>query len=120
MSLNDLEMRAIHIVTGIFAGEKTQHLLYILHKKGANPNVQDVHGRSPVHFAATCGNIPALTYLVRNFPKIDLNLKTFGGETAMFKAVQNLRIDCFSILLQAGADPSLESFDGESIFQMAE
>ena len=38
----------------------------------------------------------------------------------MFKAVQNLRIDCFSILLQAGADSSLESFDGESIFQMAE
>ena len=51
---------------------------------------------------------------------MDLNLKTFGGETAMFKAVQNLQIDCFSILLQAGADPSLESFDGESIFQMAE
>ena len=87
MSLNDLEMRAIHIVAGIFAGEKTQYLLHILQKLGANPNVQDVHGRSPVHFAATCGNIPALTYLVRKFPSVDLNLKTFGGETAMFKAV---------------------------------
>jgi ankyrin repeat protein len=119
MCVNDLEMRAIHIVCSIF-GEKTQYLLHILHKLGANPNIQDVHGRSPLHFAASCGNISALTYLVRNFPSINLNLKTFGGETSMFKAVQNLRIDCLSILLQAGADPTLESFDGESIFQMAE
>lgn len=95
-------------------------MLHILQKLGADPNVQDVHGRAPIHFAATCGNSSALTYIVRKFPGVNLDLKTYGGETAMFKAVQNLRIDCLAILLQCGADPTLESFDGESIFHMAE
>ena len=51
---------------------------------------------------------------------IDLDLKTVGGETALFKAVQNLKIDCASILLQCGADATIESNDGQSIFQLAD
>jgi len=51
---------------------------------------------------------------------IDLDIKTVGGETALYKAVWNLRADCLDILLQCGADPTIESLDGESIFQVAE
>lgn len=49
-------------------------------------------------------------------PFLDLNIKTIGGETALYKAVWNLRADCLDILLQCGADPTIESLDGESIF----
>ena len=31
-----------------------------------------------------------------------------------------MKVDCLSILLQSGADPTIESFDGESIFQLAD
>jgi len=49
-----------------------------------------------------------------------LDLRSIGGETALLKSVQSLSAECFSILLQCGADPSLESYDQESVFSLAE
>ena len=66
-------------------------MLHSLFKYGADPNVQDVHGRGPIHYASTMGNVSALTFMIKNQgSRINLNLKTFGGETAMFKAVTNI------------------------------
>jgi len=37
--------------------------------------------------AATCGNIAALSYLIKNAKDLNLNLQTIGGETALVKTV---------------------------------
>jgi hypothetical protein len=73
------------------------------------------------------GNDSALTFIARYFGQklaertsLDLNLTTIGGETALFKAVQNLKVNAVSILLQAGANPSIESNERENVFQMIE
>ena len=65
MVVNELGMTSMHIVCSIL-NNKIDWLIHTLLKYNANPNIQDVHGRTPLHFAASCGNINAITYLVRN------------------------------------------------------
>ena len=119
MAINELGMNCLHVACSIIT-ENCQMMVFVLIKYGANPNLQDVHGRTPLHFAATAGNSQAMNYLLKKVENLDLNIRTVGGETALFKAVQNLRIDCVSMLLQSGADASIPSYDGESIFDMAD
>lgn len=131
MAVNDLGMTALHIVCSLIS-DRCQWIIHILLENKADPNIQDVHGRTPLHFAASNGNQFALTYLLRNCnskngivkingrQNIDLDLVTVGGETAAFKALQNLKFECLSMLLQCGADATIESVLGESIFSMAE
>lgn len=70
MHVNELEMTPLHIVCSCQQnGDKTQYMIYILLKSGADPNLTDIHGRSSVHFAAASGNVEALTYLCRNCVK---------------------------------------------------
>ena len=99
MPINDLQMRAIHVVCTSY-GQFTQQMLHVLLKHKADPNIQDCHGRTALHFASSMGNEAALIYLVKKCKKtLEIDKKTFGGETALHKAVQNLKIDCFQILL---------------------
>mgnify|MGYP002641597377 CR=1 FL=1 len=98
MHVNQLGMTSLHVVCSIIS-EKTQWMIHVLVKHGANPNLQDIHGRTCLHFAAAQGNINAFTFLLRHFNhkapfQLNLNLRTVGGETALFKAVQNLQVEC--------------------------
>ena len=86
MALNEIGMTAMHVLCSIF-NERLQWMLHTLLKHKADPNKQDVHGRTPIHFAASSGNVVALTYLIRNCKDLNLNLQSTGGETALFKAI---------------------------------
>ena len=69
--------------------------------------------------AATCGNIAALSYLIKNAKDLNLNLQTIGGETALVKTVQFCKPECLQILLNAGANPSIQTNEGENVFTLA-
>jgi ankyrin repeat protein len=73
-----------------------------------------------LHLAATSGNIAALTYLIKNVPNLNLNSQTIGGETALHKSIIFCKPECLSNLLNAGADPTLLTAEGESIYSLAD
>ena len=81
-------------------------------------------GRAPLHLAAASGNCEALNYLIAHAAdkghSLDLNATSNGGETALHKAVLFCKPESLKILLEAGADPTLETLEGESIFALAD
>ena len=95
-----------------------------LNKYRADPNAQDFHGRTPIHLSVSCGNYQALRFIIENYKtqrsavRPDLDVRTVGGETALYKAVLHLEFQCLRILLDNGADTSVTTFEDESIFDL--
>ena len=81
-------------------------------KKSDDGNIQDQFSRTPLHWAAELGHLPLMEYLLsKKSPRIDqrerhgataLHWAVFGGEQAV------------RTLLEAGANPNLTDFGGET------
>ncbi|CDW74950.1 achain crystal structure of engineered northeast structural genomics consortium target [Stylonychia lemnae] len=114
-------MTAMHLICSIVYESKSDQLLEVCLKNGANPNIQDIYGRAPIHMVAASGNIQAIQSLVlKAGDKLQLDLQTIGGETAAHKCVMFCKPECLQILLNAGANPLLLTAEGESVITMAE
>jgi len=90
---------ALHIVAR--RGDET-YLRFLL-QKGADPNIKDGRGNTPLMVAVNGGQaglIPILTAARAN-----VNLANGAGETPLIRAVQRRDIAMVRVLLQAGADP---------------
>ncbi len=90
---------ALHIV--IKRGDET-YLRFLL-QKGADANLRDGKGNTPLLLAVTMGQtgmIPILTAA-----KANPNLGNSAGETPLIRAVQRRDIGMIRILLNQGADP---------------
>ncbi len=90
---------ALHIV--IKRGDET-YLRFLL-QKGADANLRDGKGNTPLLLAVTLGQtgmIPILTAA-----KANPNLGNSAGETPLIRAVQRRDIGMIRILLNEGADP---------------
>ncbi len=73
--------------------------------------------------AATSGNTQALETLIKYNEKtgfLNLNLQTIGGETPIMKAVMFCKPESISLLIQAGANPLIQTAEGENVFSQAE
>lgn len=92
---------ALHIVT------KRRDLGWIgfLLQNGADPNVRDRAGNTPLIMAATQGFSEGVRVLLLLKPRIDLANR--AGETALIKAVQARDSSSAKLLLDAGANPDL-------------
>lgn len=71
--------------------------------KGADPNVGDSKGDTPLIIAASIGFEEAASALVRRGAKVDAINR--GGVTALSMAVQQRHPRLVELLLKAGADP---------------
>jgi ankyrin repeat protein len=78
---------------------------------GSNPFAIGSLGQSPLMYAIESGNISMLTWLIDI--GLDLNATDERGETPLMCAVDLDRADAVSILLEAGAIPSLALSWGE-------
>jgi ankyrin repeat protein len=90
---------ALHIV--IKRGDET-YLRFLL-QKGADANLRDGKGNTPLLLAVTMGQtgmIPILTAA-----KANPNLGNSAGETPLIRAVQRRDIGMIRVLLAEGADP---------------
>lgn len=90
---------AIHIVV---KRDDPAYLRFLL-AKGADPNLRDGQGNTPLLLAVAAGNddlIPILTTA-----KANPNLANAAGETPLIRAVQRRDADMVQLLLAAGADP---------------
>lgn len=98
----------MHIIAAMDLPE-TLEMVKICVDSGADTNAKDVHGRTPLHFAAGTDNVDLVKYLISE-AKSDINAVTEGGETALIKAVNFGKTAIASELLDLKADPTLKTF----------
>jgi uncharacterized protein len=90
---------ALHITVKRGDELYTRYLL----QKGADPNLRDGRGNTPLLLAVAAGHadlIPLLTGA-----KANVNLGNSSGETPLIRAVQKRDANMVRVLLAAGADP---------------
>lgn len=90
---------ALHIVT---RRSDPVYLRFLL-QKGANPNIADSRGETPMLIAVANGFDEGIEILVRY--KANPDAANSSGETPLIRAVQMRRFDMVRTLLAAGADP---------------
>lgn len=72
-------------------------------QKGANPNIADNRGRTPLIAAAQIGWVEGVQALVDAGARMDIGNET--GETPLISAVHSRNIEMIEVLVKAGADP---------------
>lgn len=90
---------ALHIVT---RRSDPVYLRFLL-QKGANPDIADTRGETPMLIAVANGFDEGIDILVRY--KANPDAANLSGETPLIRAVQMRRFDMVRTLLAAGADP---------------
>ena len=93
--------------------ERTEKLL----AHGANVNMQDADGDTPLHGAAQNGNVEIIRLLLDKGANVDVKNK-LGGTPLMWAAVFGHE-DAVRFLLSRGANPSLKDNDGITAAQWA-
>lgn len=99
---------ALHVVT---ARRDTTWMSFLL-GKGANPNIKDVRGRTPLVIASDLGFVEGAQLLVSNKARIDES--NDAGETPLISAVHRRQTEMMRILLKAGANPDKADNSGRS------
>jgi ankyrin repeat protein len=87
-------------------------MMDLLLKHGANPNVGDAEGKTPLYFASSQGNIPAVKALLSN--GADANVKDSTGDTPLIEAAYRGNIEVVKLLLAHGANVNTKGFLGFS------
>lgn len=99
---------ALHI-----AAEKREYawLSYLL-GKGANPNIADKNGVTPLLLASQMGFVEAVSALAQSGARVDTPNNT--GETPLISAVHRRDIAMLRVLLLSGANPDRTDNSGRS------
>lgn len=92
-------------------------LVYLLNR-GANPNIADRRGVTPLMIASQKGFFEGIQHLVTKGAKVDEPNQT--GETPLILAVHRRDTQMMRVLLQAGADPDRTDNSGRSAREYAE
>jgi uncharacterized protein len=99
---------ALHIVTA----RRDLTWLNFLLAKGANPNLRDTRGTTPIQLAVTLGWAEGVDLLVERRARIDE--PNSSGETPLISAVHRRDTAIMRTLLKAGADPDRADNSGRS------
>ena len=84
--------------------EKVQVVEFLL-SKGADPNLQNSMGETPLHYAADNSLLEIAKLLCQH--QADPNVPNTDGETALFQAVYRDHLEMLQLLLEHGANPNL-------------
>lgn len=99
---------ALHIVAK--RGDTT-YLSYLL-ARGADPNVRDREGNTPMMLAVEAGQPEMIDILAKK--KANANLGNKAGETPLMRAVQRRDLTLVRAVLAAGGDPDQTDYSGTS------
>ncbi|MEO8052741.1 MAG: ankyrin repeat domain-containing protein [Acidobacteriota bacterium] len=127
-ALPDKDKTEALIVAGAYSSDEAALALL---DGGANPNVTDRKGQTPLHVAAQAGSLELVRKLVSK--GANLNARTektkgmpggyfrgLGGEqTPLLLAAKFNRVDVMRALIEAGADTKLKAQDGTTLFLAA-
>ena len=104
----------LHIATD---RRDTVWLVYLLNR-GANPNIADRRGVTPLMRASQLGFYEGIQHLVTAGARVDIANST--GETPLILAVHRRDTTMMRVLLKAGADPDRTDNSGRSARDYAE
>lgn len=99
---------------------QTGDLPYIekhLRRPGTEINAEVRHGRNALHYAADAGKVPIVKFLLSNMAIIDY--QDIDGMTPLMAAVDKEHLQTAKVLLDEGADPSIEDETGKTAFDIA-
>lgn len=99
---------ALHIVTA----RRDATWMGFLLAKGADPNIRDNHGDTPLVVAANLGFVEGVDALIANGARVDEPNST--GETPLITAVHRRDIAVMRSLLKAGANPDRADSSGRT------
>lgn len=105
---------ALHVVTA----RRDVTWLRFLIAKGANVNIRDGKGATPLQMATNLGFTEGVSVLVE--AKADVNAANDSGETPLISAVHRRDTGMVRVLLRAGADPDRADNSGRSARDYAE
>ena len=83
------------------------NILSELLKLGANPNLQNNIGETPLYLCVDIDNYDALNMLLQNENKADCNISKKDGTTPLHLAAKKKKEKFIKILLQNGANPNI-------------
>jgi hypothetical protein len=92
--------------------------LGLLYQKGANLNLKDRDGNTPLILAAVTRWADGISTLIRL--KAQVNAQNRLGETALLKAVQGRDLAMVKLLIEAGANPDIADNSGTSARSVAD
>eukprot|EP00792_Barthelona_sp_PAP020_P005305 TRINITY_DN2594_c0_g1_i1.p1 TRINITY_DN2594_c0_g1~~TRINITY_DN2594_c0_g1_i1.p1 ORF type:complete len:676 (+),score=181.11 TRINITY_DN2594_c0_g1_i1:32-2029(+) len=93
------------------------YALEILLEAGANPNVQDLEGNTPLLLSCIHGKSDYVKYLLKYHA--DIHIVNKGGFNALFAACEHGYWDIVDLLLNKGADPNFRDENGVSCLHAA-
>jgi ankyrin repeat protein len=102
----------------IAADRRDVVLLVYLLNRGANPNIADRRGVTPLMRASQLGFFEGIQHLVDSGARVDASNST--GETPLILAVHRRDTSMMRVLLGAGADPDRADNSGRSARDYAE
>lgn len=102
----------------IAAARRDVTWLNFLLQKGANPNIADKGGVSPLMLACQLGFIEGVEALAKRGARVDV--ANNAGETPLISAVHQRDIPMIRVLMQAGANPDRTDNSGRSARDYAE
>ena len=100
--------------TAIFQNGPVLSTFETLIKNGANPNLRESEGQSPLAFASAVSKLDVAKYLLQN--GADVNDKNNLGMTALMMASVSGAIDSIDFLISEGADLKARDHNGNSAF----
>merc|ERR1712178_288217 len=83
-------------------------------KSATNPNTTDSSGWTPFHSAVSVGFQEEIISILKNSPEL-INKQTNNGQTALFSAISKELLDIIKILVEAGADLSIQDKYGFTV-----
>ncbi len=106
---------ALHLAASVSNIVAVQKLL----EKGANPNILDKEGMSPLHVAALYGREAEIFDLLVAHGKVSVDHVDGNGQTALHLAARNVNIGAVQKLLERGANPNITNKWGQSPLHVA-
>lgn len=99
---------ALHLVTA----RRDLTWVRFLIQRGANPNIRDKSGTSPLQLAVRLGFLEGVEALIKGGADIDVN--DSAGETPLIASVHRRDIPLVRLLLEKGASPDRTDNSGRS------
>ena len=94
-------------------GFQLMEVVRLLQVAGANPNIKDLEGESPLQRAVCMENLPMASLLLAGGAASSIDDSTgIAGMSALSFAVARLNIPMIKLLIDAGANPSKPDVDG--------